>query len=64
MGVFGRATAITIGILIGGGIGFYWRETHLLKVNIEKRIKLEEQLKELTKSRTEKEKLMLNQKYK
>ena len=55
MGVYGRAMAIAFGGLAGGGIGFYWRETYMLKVTQDKRTILEGQLNELVKSRKEKE---------
>lgn len=55
MNVFGKAAAIIAGILIGGGIGFYWRETYWLDFNREKKNELEVKLKELTVSRKQKE---------
>lgn len=58
MGVFGKAMAIASGILICGGVLFYWRETYALKVSEERKIELEKQLKELTKSRLEKENII------
>lgn len=55
MGVFGRALAIALGVLAGGGIGFYWRETYMLKASQDKRSVLEEQLNTLVSSRKEME---------
>ena len=55
MGVFGRAAAISVGVLIGGGIGFYWRETYMLKASQDKRTDLEKQLRTLIQSRKERE---------
>ena len=54
-GVFGKATAITLGALGGGGFGHYWRETHMVKKWKKQRSELEEQLKELKQNRHEKE---------
>ena len=53
MGAFGKAMAITIGILIGGGTTFYWRENYLLEDSKKRKYELEEELKTLTKSRME-----------
>lgn len=60
MGVFGRAFAIAVGVLAGGGIGFYWRETYMLKASQDKRSALEEQLNTLKESRKEKENALQN----
>lgn len=55
MGVVGRVLAISIGVLAGGGLGFYWLETYMLKFSQDKKSDLEEQLNVLMKSRKEKE---------
>ena len=60
MGVIGKTLAISIGVLAGGGLGFYWRETYMLKTSQEKKSRLEEQLNLLMKSRKEKEKMLQN----
>lgn len=60
MGIFGRAVAIAVGVLLGGGLGFYWRETYLLKHSQDKRSDLEKQLTILAKSRKEKEFMLQN----
>lgn len=60
MGIYGRALAISIGVLTGGGLGFYWRETYVLKTSQLKRSELEEQLNVLIKSRREKENTLQN----
>lgn len=62
MGVFGKSMAITIGVLIGGGFGFYWRETSWLNISEGKKDELEEQLKRLIKLRKEKENLLIRNK--
>ena len=58
MGTFGRVAAISTGVLAGGGIGFYWRETYMLKARKEKIAALEAQLNILKKNRKEKECLL------
>ncbi len=58
MSVFFRVVVVTAGGLLGGILGFYWREKYLIKPKEEKRSELQKQLKELTKSRLEKEKLL------
>lgn len=58
MSVFTRVMFITGGGLLGGLIGFYWREKYLITSKEERRRILQEQLHQLTKSRIEKEKLL------
>lgn len=57
MGIFGRGVAIVLGTFVGGGLGFYVRETYMLKVNKKTRSELEGELTILTKSREKKEML-------
>lgn len=54
MSIVGKTLAIIAGALIGGGLGFYWRETYWLDINQKRKLELEVQLKELAKSRKEK----------
>ena len=55
MGVLLKATVIVVGALIGGGIGFYWRETYWLDENKKKKNELEMKLEGLVLSRKQKE---------
>lgn len=59
MGVFLRVMIITAGGLFGGLLGFYWREKYLIDPKRARKTELQGQLQQLTKSRIEKEKLML-----
>lgn len=53
--VFGQVTAITVGVLGSGGLGFYWIENYKVK-DWEKQVsELEKELEELTLARQEKE---------
>ena len=60
MGIFGRALAISIGVLAGGGFGYYWMEKYMVKTSQDKRSELEEQLAALTRMRKEKEHTLQN----
>lgn len=60
MGVLLKATVIVVGALIGGGIGFYWRETHWLDENKKKKNELEMKLEGLVQSRKQKEDSLQN----
>lgn len=59
MGIFGRGVAIVLGTFVGGGLGFYIRETYMLKVKKKTRSELEGELTILTKSREEKEIMLI-----
>ena len=54
MGTFGRVMAISCGVFLGGGIGFYLRENYSIKAKKEEHQKLEEEWKALVKIRNEK----------
>jgi hypothetical protein len=60
MGMVGRAIAISTGVFVGGGLGFYWMEKYMLKTSEDKRSDLEEQLIMLVRSRKEKEHALQN----
>ena len=53
----GRAMAICIGVLGGGGLGFYYKEQYWTKRNEIVRDQLQEELHRLRKERTSREKL-------
>lgn len=55
MSTFGKVMAISVGVFVGGGIGFYLRETYFFRMKKEKCAKLEEELKELVHVRKSKE---------
>ena len=56
----GRALAIIIGGLGGGGLGFYYKETYWAKRKEAERKKLKEELHRLSQERVEKEKMLAN----
>ena len=56
MGLFARAMAISFGILAGGGVGFYYRETYHAAAVENKCDKAEARLRELVMIRKSKEK--------
>ena len=56
MGLFARAMAISFGILGGGAVGFYYRETYHAAVVENKCGKTETRLRELVRIRKSKEK--------
>lgn len=58
MAVFGRAVAITVGVLVGGGVGFYLRETFVYEIQQRKKKELQKELEKLSVSRSEKERLL------
>lgn len=55
--VFAKAFNIAIGGLIGGGIAYYWKETHLVDGYRRQLEELEEELHQLNEIRKAKEKL-------
>ena len=46
---------LSVGILVGGGVGFYWRETRGTEYLLKERELLEEELRSLREERKEKE---------
>ena len=56
MGLFARAMAISFGILAGGAVGFYYRETYHAAAVENKCDKAEARLRELVRIRKSKEK--------
>lgn len=62
MGTFGRVVAISCGVFLGGGIGFYLRENYSVRTKKEQHEQLEEEWKTLVEMRKEKEKLLPKEK--
>ncbi len=58
MSLSGRVIAISAGVFIGGGVGFYLRETYYVKKMEERAERMETKLNELTKQRRKMEKLL------
>ena len=58
MGMFGKAMAISVGVVVGGGLGFYLKETYFLRMKEKKCAQLEGELQELVRSRKIKEELL------
>ena len=56
MSTGGRVLALSIGILGGGGLGFWYKETHWVRKNEEKCKELEKELDRLVELRRKKEK--------
>lgn len=54
----GRAIAIIVGVLGGGGLGFYYKEEYWAKRKEKEREELECQLQKLRKERIEKEEMI------
>ena len=55
MGMLGKFVVISCGVFIGGGIGFYFKETYYVRLRRDKCYKLQEELKTLSDSRKSKE---------
>ncbi len=62
--VFAKAFNIAMGGLIGGGIAYYWKETHLVDGYRQQLDELEEELGRLNRIRRVKEKLLEEEKIK
>lgn len=58
MGIFGKAMAISVGVVVGGGLGFYLKETYFLQMNEKRCAELEVELQELVRTRKRKEELL------
>ena len=58
MGIFGKAMAISVGVVVGGGLGFYLKETYFLRVKEKRCAELEGELQELARTRKSKEELL------
>lgn len=58
----GRAMAICIGVLGGGGLGFYYKERYWAKKKAIVRDELEKELHRLREERMDKEKLLVSKK--
>lgn len=56
MGLLGKVVIISCGVFIGGGIGFYLKETYYVKLKRDRCYQLQEELKGLSNIRKEKEK--------
>lgn len=56
MRILGRVVMISGGVFLGGGIGFYLKETYYVRIKKERCHKLRQELKELSDIRKEKEK--------
>ena len=56
MGLLGKVMIITCGVFLGGGIGFYLKETYYVRQRKDKCYELQEELKVLSNVRKEKEK--------
>ena len=55
--MFGKAMTINVGVVVGGGLGFYLKETYFLCVK-KKCAELEAELQELVRTRKIKEELL------
>ena len=62
MGTVGRAVAIGTGVFLGGGIGFYLKETYYVRIKEKKCAELEAKLQELIRTRKRKEELLRTRK--
>lgn len=62
MTVSGKAVAVVAGLFIGGGIGFYWRQTYWLDASRQRKYELEAKLSHLVESRKGKEDYLQNNK--
>ena len=58
MSTFGRVMAISIGVLGGGGLWFYYRETYWTRKKLLRCEELERELLALRETRREKESLL------
>ena len=58
MGIFGKAMAISVGVVVGGGLGFYLKETYFLRMKEKRCAELEVKLQELIRIRKRKEELL------
>ena len=58
MGIFGKAMAISVGVVVGGGLGFYLKETYFLRMKEKRCAELEVELQELVRTRKSKEELL------
>ena len=55
MGILRRVMVISCGVLLGGGVGFYLKETYYVTLKQDRYNKLQEEWKELSDNRRTKE---------